>query len=99
ARWLDRNAAKADDRLEKVAAWSAVVAAGLLLTDGKPRRLHGEAGLAHALGELVGVDGGVLSRSPLAQMEAIELLVELGACYRALRQEPPEQLGAMLQML
>jgi uncharacterized heparinase superfamily protein len=99
ARWLDRAASKADDRLDEVAGWCAVVAAGLLLPDGKPRRLHGEAGLAQALGELVGEDGGVLSRSPLAQMEALELLVELGACYRALRQEPPAQIGAMLQML
>ena len=99
ARWLDRAAGKAEDRLDEVAAWCAVVAAGLLLPDGKPRRLHGEAGLSHALGELVGGDGGVLSRSPMAQMEAIELLVELAACYRALRQDPPPQIGAMLQML
>jgi uncharacterized heparinase superfamily protein len=99
ARWLDRAAGRADDRLDELAAWCALVAAGLLLPDGKPRRLHAEAGLAHALGELVGADGGVLSRSPLAQMEAIELLVELAACYRGLRQEPPAQIGAMLQML
>ena len=99
ARWLDRAAGKADDRLDEVSAWCALAAAGLLLPDGKPRRLHAEAGLAHALGELVGGDGGVLSRSPLAQMEAIELLIELAACYRALRQEPPAQIGAMLQML
>jgi hypothetical protein len=44
-----------------------IVAAGLLLPDGKPRRLFGEAGLIRALGELVGDDGGVLSRSPLAR--------------------------------
>jgi uncharacterized heparinase superfamily protein len=99
ARWLDRAAGRADDQLDEVAAWCAVIAAGLLLPDGKPRRLHGEAGLVHALGELIGADGGVLSRSPLAQMEAIELLVELAACYRAIRSEPPAQIGAMLQML
>jgi uncharacterized heparinase superfamily protein len=99
ARWLDRHISKAGDRLEEVAGWSAIVAAGLLLPDGKPRRLFGEAGLARALGELVGNDGGVLSRSPLDQMEAIGLLVELNACYRAARTEPPAAVGSMLQML
>ena len=38
------------------------VAAGLLLPDGNPRRLYGEAGLVRALGELVAEDGGTLSR-------------------------------------
>ncbi len=99
ARWLDRAAGKADDRLDEVAAWCAVTAAGLLMPDGKPRRLHGEGGLAHALNALIGADGGVLSRSPQAQLEAVELLVELSACYRAVRGDPPAQLGAMLQML
>jgi uncharacterized heparinase superfamily protein len=99
ARWLDRNVGKAGDRLEELAGWCAIAAAGLLLPDGKPRRLFGEAGLVRALGELVGDDGGVLSRSPLDQMEAIELLLELNACYRAARREPPQAVEAMVQML
>ncbi|TCJ41175.1 heparinase II/III family protein [Parafrankia sp. BMG5.11] len=99
ARWLDRHAGKAPDGLAQVAGWSAIVAAGLLLPDGKPRRLFGEAGLVRALGELVGDDGGVLSRSPLAQAEAITLLIELRACYRAVRREPPSAIEAMLAML
>ena len=99
ARWLDRRVHKAEDRLAEVAGWSAIVAAGLLLPEGKPRRLYGEAGLVGALGELVGDDGGVLSRSPLAQIEAIALLVRLTACYRATRREPPPAVPAMLQIL
>lgn len=99
ARWLDRNVRRADDRLGEVAGWCAIIAAGLLLPQGKPRRLYGEAGLVRALGELVGEDGGVLSRSPLAQMQAISLLVDLNACYRATRRDPPQALNAMLQML
>ena len=99
ARWLDRNVGKAGDRLGEVAGWCGIVAAGLLLPDGKPRRLFGEAGLVKALGELVAEDGGVLSRSPLAQMDAIMLLVELSACYRALREDPPEAIEAMLTLL
>lgn len=99
ARWLDRHVSRAEDGLEELAGWCAIVAAGLLLPDGKPRRLFGERGLAQALGELVGSDGGVLSRSPLAQMEAIELLVELSACYRATRRDPPQAVESMLQVL
>ncbi len=99
ARWLDRNVSRGEDRLAEVTGWCAIVAAGLLLPDGKPRRLFGEAGLIRALGELVGDDGGVLSRSPLGQMEAIALLVDLTACYRATRRDPPEAIDAMLQLL
>lgn len=99
ARWLDRNVGKAEDRLAEVAGWAAITAAGLLLPEGRPRRLFGEAGLIRALGELVGDDGGVLSRSPLDQMEAIAILVELSACYKATRRDPPQAIDAMLAML
>lgn len=99
AGWLDRNVARADDRLEGLAGWCGIVAAGLLMADGKPRRLFGEAGLVRALGELVGDDGGVLSRSPLAQMEAIALLVKLRACYQAAGRDPPHALETMLTLL
>ncbi|MGC1271858.1 MAG: heparinase II/III family protein [Croceibacterium sp.] len=99
ARWLDRNHGRAENRLAETAAWAGITAAGLLLADGKPRRLFGEAGLAHALGELVGDDGGVLSRSPLDQMEAIALLVDLSACYRALREDVPQAVETMLHLL
>lgn len=99
ARWLDRNATRAPDRLSEVAAWCAIIAAGLLLPEGKPRRLFGEAGLARALGELVGEDGGALSRSPVAQIQAIELLVDLAACYRATKRDVPEAIGKVLALM
>ena len=99
ARWLDRNVTGADDRLAELAGWCGIVAAGLLMADGKPRRLYGEAGLVRTLGELVGDDGGVLSRSPLAQMEAIALLVKLRACYTAAAREPLPALETMLTLL
>ena len=99
ARWLDRNHGRAENRLAETTAWAGITAAGLLLPDGKPRRLFGEAGLAHALGELVGDDGGVLSRSPLDQMEAIAVLVDLSACYRAMRQDVPQAVETMLHLL
>ena len=96
ARWLDKNVGRAEDLLAEVAGWCGIVAAGLLLPEGKPRRLFGEAGLIRALGELVGDDGGVLSRSPLAQIEAIALLVRLRACYQAVRRDPPQALETIM---
>ena len=41
----------------------------------------------------------MLSRSPLAQIDAIALLTELKACYRAVKREPPPAIDAMLAML
>ncbi|MCC6927255.1 heparinase II/III-family protein [Novosphingobium sp.] len=99
ARWLDKNVGRAEDLLAEVAGWCGIVAAGLLLPDGKPRRLFGEAGLIRALGELVGDDGGVLSRSPLGQIEVIALLVRLRACYQAVRRDPPQALEAIMALL
>lgn len=99
ARWLDKNVGRAEDLLGEVTGWCGIVAAGLLLPDGKARRLFGEAGLIRALGELVGDDGGLLSRSPVAQMEAIALLVRLRACYQAVRREPPQALSTIMALL
>jgi uncharacterized heparinase superfamily protein len=76
-----------------------VVAAGLLLPHGKPRRLYGEAGLITALGDMVGEDGGVLSRCPAAQVEAIGMLTDLLACYDAVKVTPPPALGVMRALL
>lgn len=99
ARWLDKNVGRGEDLLAQLAGWCAIVAAGLLLPDGKARRLYGEAGLVRTLGELIGDDGGTLARSPLAQMEAIALLVRLSACYHAIRKDPPEAIQGMLGLL
>ncbi|RPF72746.1 heparinase [Aurantiacibacter spongiae] len=99
ARWLDRNIGRAPDRLAEVTGWCAIVAAGLLLPEGKPRRLFGEAGLVRALGELVGDDGGVLSRSPVGQMDVIADLVDLRACYAACDRDVPQAVETMLAML
>ena len=99
ARWLDRHVGRSEDLLAEVAGWSGIVAAGLLLPEGKPRRLFGEAGLIRALGELVGDDGGVLSRSPLGQIEAISLMVRLRACYQAVRRDPPQALETIMGLL
>lgn len=99
ARWLDRHVGQAEDGVSEVAGWVGIVCAGLLLPDGRPRRLFGEAGLIKALGELIGDDGGVLSRSPLAQMEAIALLVRLRNCYHATRRDAPPAIERVVELL
>ncbi|WP_394730348.1 heparinase II/III family protein [Altererythrobacter sp. GH1-8] len=99
ARWLDRNASRSPDKLGEVAGWAAITAAGLLTPQGKARRLYGEAGLVRALGELVSEDGGVLSRSPLAQMDAIAILTDLKACYDATGRDMPDALHVMRELL
>ena len=97
--WLGRNAPRAAGLHGQALAFASLVMAGLLLPDGKPCRLHGEAGLAEALGALVGEDGGVLSRSPLAQADLLACVVRLLACYRAAAIEPPDFVGAAIVCL
>ncbi|QDH33351.1 heparinase II/III family protein [Porphyrobacter sp. YT40] len=99
ATWLDKRAPKEPAGFGQVAAWAGVVAAGLLLPHGKPRRLFGEAGLVKALGDMVGEDGGVLSRCPAAQLDAIRLLTDCIACYEAAGVTPPPALGVMRELL
>ncbi|MEP0392479.1 MAG: heparinase II/III family protein [Erythrobacter sp.] len=99
AGWLDRKALRSGAGLGQVAGWAAVTAAGLLLPDGRPRRLYGEAGLIKALGELVAEDGGGLDRCPQAQMDAIGVLTDLIACYDAVDRDPPEAILVMRELL
>jgi uncharacterized heparinase superfamily protein len=99
AGWLDKRAPREDAGFGQVAAWAGVVAAGLLLPHGKPRRLFGEAGLVKALGDMVGEDGGLLSRCPAAQLDAIRLLTDLIACYEAAEVTPPAALEVMRELL
>ncbi len=99
AGWLDRKVTREGSDIGGVVGWAALVAAGLLLPNGRPRRLYAEAGLLRALGDVVGEDGGVLSRCPAAQMDLIRLLTDVIACYEAAGHEPPPALGVMRELL
>ncbi len=99
ARHLDRKAPSSGDDIAALGAWCGVIAAGLLLPEGKARRLFGEAGLAQVLGRLIGDDGGVLSRAPLAQIEGIRWLIQLRACYRAVNEPPVAALETALGLM
>ncbi len=83
ARHLDQSAARATKPFDRVAGWAGVVAAGLLLPEGKARLTMGEHSLSLALDDLVFPDGGVISRAPLQLIEVIALLSLLRQAYLA----------------
>ncbi|HEU4969872.1 heparinase II/III domain-containing protein, partial [Sphingomonas sp.] len=87
ARHLDRAADKAPEGLGRVAAWAGLIAAGLLIPGGDPRRAFAEAGLTRTLGQTFSEDGGIACRSPAALLEAIGLLSLLRAAYDSRRQQ------------
>lgn len=85
---LDHSADKAMPGLARVAAWAGVVAAGLLIPGGEPRQEHGEDGIERALAEALHSDGGMVSRSPVEQMDLIALLAMLRKYYEMRGQRP-----------
>lgn len=90
ARHLDRNADRAPAGAARIAAWCGVVAAGLLISGGAPRRGYGEGGLAKALASGMSADGGILCRTPQAQLDTILILSMLAKVYEARRAEAPD---------
>lgn len=99
ARHLDRSAEKAPAGMARITAWTGVVAAALLLPGGEPRRIFGEAGLKRALESGIYADGGIISRSPLEQLDAIMLLGMLRACYEARREDMPGFVAQSLERM
>jgi uncharacterized heparinase superfamily protein len=103
ARHLDRGADKAPLGLPRLVAWGGIVAASMLLPGGAARKIFGEAGLKRALENAVHGDGGIVSRSPLDQLDAIMLLAMVRAVYDVRREQVPpfitEALGRMVPAL
>lgn len=99
ARHLDRTADRVPAGAPRIAAWCGVLAAGLMIPGGDPRRAFGEAGLTRALRASVSDDGGITGRSPLALLDAIMLLTLLRSTYAARRLEAPEIVGATLSRM
>ncbi|WP_184087975.1 heparinase II/III family protein [Sphingomonas xinjiangensis] len=89
ARHIDRAADRVQIGPPRIAAWCGVLIAGLVMPGGDARRSFGEAGLKRALDQSVFDDGGVVTRSPAGQLDAIQLLTVLMEGYAARRQEPP----------
>ena len=99
ARHLDRGADKIAPGAARVATACGVVAGGMLLPGGDPRRLANEAALTRALAVSVFEDGGVVSRSPATQLDVIMLLTALREVYEARRIEPPALIAETLARL
>mgnify|MGYP000884395369 CR=1 FL=1 len=89
ARHLDRTADSARAGVAQLVAWAAIVAAGLALPGGEPRRAFGEAGLKRAVQDCFYADGGTISRSPAAQADAIAILSMLSRVYALQKLDPP----------
>ncbi len=90
ARHLDRGADRAAQGPARLAAWAGIVAAGLLVPGGDPRRTFGETGLQRAILSGFSEDGGICSRSPVDQAEAVVLLSMLARVYEARREAVPD---------
>ena len=73
-----------------------MVAAGLLVSGGNPRRSFGEAGLAKALSTSFTSDGGIICRTPRNQLDAVILLSMLREVYAARKIDFPSNINAML---
>ena len=97
ARHLDGSADKVAPALGRVTGWCGVVAAALLVQGGVPRLARGEAGLARALGSAQFDDGGLTSRSPSEQVQLVDRLGLLRACYQAAKQTIPDGIEAASQ--
>lgn len=89
ARHLDRTADSVRPGVPQLVAWAGVVAAGLALPGGDPRRSFGEAGLRRALLGCFYADGGTISRAPAMQADAIAVLAMLTRVYALRRLDAP----------
>jgi uncharacterized heparinase superfamily protein len=89
ARHLDRIADKTRPGTGQMVAWVGIVAASLLMPGGEPRQIFGEAGLRKVLETSFYADGGNISRSPQAQLDAIMALSMLARIYDMRRMEVP----------
>jgi uncharacterized heparinase superfamily protein len=94
ARHVEANADKAPSGLKRMTAWCGVIAAGLLVQGGVSRVARGEAGLARSLTAAQFDDGGLVSRSPFEQVQLVDRLGLLRACYFAAKQTIPDTIEA-----
>lgn len=99
ARHLERTADKAPPGPARIAAWAGVVAAGLMIPGGDPRRSFGESGLVRALAASLFEDGGIVGRAPAGQLDALMILVALKAVYAARRIEMPADIEVAITRL
>jgi len=83
ARHLDRAVDKLPETPPRVAALGGMIAAGLLIPGGETRLARAETLLERTLDAVLLGDGGLASRSPLAQLGLLELLLFIQSSYGA----------------
>lgn len=92
ARVLDQNADKAKFGSQRLAVWTAIVVASLILPGGKARQIFGEAGLKRLLSLMMDQDGGIISRNPHGQFRTVALLTCLRSAYEAAKEPMPARI-------
>jgi uncharacterized heparinase superfamily protein len=96
ARMLERGADRAGPGLDQIAATAAAAALALALPGGDERLARAEAALGEAVALFVTESGAVATRAPVDQLDAIELLVSVGAVYAARGRALPRRVAARL---
>ena len=96
ARHLERTADRAPLGPGRIVAWAGVIASALVLQGGPARLASGEAGIVRALRPSLHDDGGLTSRSPIQQVDLVEILAQLRAVYLAARRDVPDWLSEAL---
>lgn len=96
ARHLERGSDRVTVGMPRIVGWVGVVAAGLLIPGGEPRRTLGEAGLGRALASGMSDDGGLVTRAPSDLVELVEMLAMLRCVYDVGRIEWPAALKSAL---
>jgi uncharacterized heparinase superfamily protein len=99
SRHLDRAVDKAAEGLPRIWAHGGLLAAHLLIPGGEARQAKTEAAFERALDATLFPDGGVVSRSPLDQLELLELLLFVQSVYEARQLRPADFLAAAITRL
>lgn len=90
SRHLERAIDKARDGLPRLWAHAGLLAANLLIPGGDARLAKTEAAFEKSLDQTLLPDGGVVSRSPLDQLELLELLLMVQALYESRQLRPAD---------
>jgi len=96
ARHLENFADKVPPGLPRISAWAGVIASAVVVQGGPARLSYGQAGLYRSLSAALHDDGGLISRSPVEQLQLVELLGQLRTVYYSGRREIPERLADLL---
>jgi uncharacterized heparinase superfamily protein len=99
SRHLERAVEKAADGLPRIWAHAGLLTSHLLIPGGEARQAKTETGFERALDQTLLPDGGVVSRSPLDQLELLELLLLVQAVYESRQLRPADFLSTAIARL